>query len=59
MPLGPVDGQLTQFNVVGNVANLVVGNGTVVPSFAGVPSIEGMGFEYVYRQSDDTWYRVK
>ena len=59
MPISPVDGQLTQFNVVGNIANLVVGNGTVVPSFAGVPSVEGMGFEYVYRQSDDTWYRVK
>ena len=61
MPSGPVDGQITQFNVVGNVADLRVG-GTgvgVVPSFAGVPPIDGLGFEYVYRQSDDTWYRVK
>lgn len=59
MPIDPIDGQLTSFNVVGNVANLRVGEGTVVPSFAGIPSVEGLGFEYVYRQSTDTWYRVK
>jgi hypothetical protein len=59
MPVSPVDGQLTEFNVVGNVANLAVGTGTVVPSFAGVPTLESIGFQYVYRQSTDSWYRVK
>lgn len=59
MPDGPVDGQLTQFNVVGNIANLAVGNGTVIPSFAGVSTIDFLGLEYVYRESNSTWYRVK
>ena len=59
MPISPVDGQLTQFNVVGNIANLAVGNGTVIPSFAGVSTIDFLGLEYVYRNSDSTWYRVK
>jgi hypothetical protein len=56
MPTSPVDGQVTQFTISGNTVTLLVGTGTVTPSFAG-STTAGTGYKYVYRNTDTTWYR--
>jgi hypothetical protein len=56
MPTSPVDGQVTQFTISGNTVTLLVGTGTVTPSFAG-STTAGTGYIYVYRNTDTTWYR--
>jgi len=56
MPTSPVDGQVTQFTILGNTVTLLVGTGTVTPSFAG-STTAGSGYTYVYRNTDTTWYR--
>jgi len=57
MPSTPKDGQLTMFSISGNTVILVVGTGTVTPSFAG-STTEGTSYTYVYRDSNTTWYRT-
>jgi hypothetical protein len=57
MPGTPKDGQLTMFSISGNTVILVVGTGTVAPSFAG-STAEGTSYTYVYRDSNTTWYRT-
>ena len=56
MPTSPVDGQVTQFTISGNTVTLLVGTGTVTPTFAG-STTAGTGYKYVYRNTDTTWYR--
>ena len=56
MPSSPVDGQITRFTISGNTVTLVVGTGTVSPTFAG-STTAGTGYKYVYRNSNTTWYR--
>lgn len=58
MPTGPVDGQLTNFAVIGNTVILVAGTGTLSPSFAG-SATAGTAYTYVYRDFDTTWYRTQ
>jgi hypothetical protein len=56
MPTSPVDGQVTQFTISGNTVTLLVGTGTVTPTFAG-STTAGTGYKYVYRNTNTTWYR--
>jgi hypothetical protein len=56
MPTSPVDGQITRFAVSGNTVTLVVGTGTVTPTFAG-STTAGTAYKYTYRVSNTTWYR--
>jgi len=57
-PFTPVDGQIVRFTVVGNTVTLLTGTGfnTVSPSFAG-STAAGVGYKYVYRANNTTWYR--
>lgn len=57
MPTSPVDGQITNFAVSGNTMTLVVGTGTVTPTFAG-SATAGTAYTYIYRDSNTTWYRT-
>jgi hypothetical protein len=58
MPPAPVDGQIVKFAVSGNSVTLTVsGTPTVLPSFAGVATA-GTTFQYVYRTSNTTWYKI-
>jgi hypothetical protein len=57
MPTSPVDGQLSMFSISGNTVILVVGTGTVTPTFAG-STTAGTGYTYVYLNSGNTWYRT-
>lgn len=57
MPTSPVDGQLTTFAVSGNTMTLVLGTGTVTPTFAG-STTAGTAYTYVYRNSNAIWYRT-
>lgn len=57
MPTSPVDGQITNFAVSGNTMTLVVGTGTVTPTFAG-SATAGTAYTYIYRNSNTTWYRT-
>ena len=58
MPPAPVDGQRIRFAVSGNSVTLAVGGATIVlPSFGGLVT-DGASFEYVYRLSNTTWYKI-
>jgi hypothetical protein len=58
MPPAPVDGQRIKVAVSGNSVTLAVGGATtVLPSFAGVVAA-GTSFEYIYRLSNTTWYKI-
>ena len=57
MPISPTDGQLTSFTVLTNTVTLIVGTGTVSPTFAG-SATAGTVFRYVYRATGTTWYRI-
>lgn len=58
MPPAPVDGQHVKFAVSGNSVTLTVsGTPTVLPTFAGVAT-DGTTFQYVYRASNTTWYKI-
>ena len=59
MPAAPVDGQRIQIVVAGaNSITLTVSGGTTVsPSFAGTHT-PGTSFEYIYRLSNTTWYKI-
>ena len=58
MPPAPVDGQRVRFAVSGNSVTLTIsGATTVLPSFAGVVT-DGTSFEYVYRLSNTSWYKI-
>lgn len=56
MPTSPLNGQTTRFATSGNTVTLVVGAGTVTPTFAG-SAVVGTTYIYVYRTSNTTWYR--
>jgi hypothetical protein len=57
MPTSPANGQICNFAVTGNTVTLVVGTGTVAPSFAG-SATAGTGFRYVYYTTNSTWYKI-
>ena len=58
MPPAPVDGQRIRFAVADNSVTLTVSGGTTVsPSFAGTHA-PGTSFEYIYRLSNTTWYKI-
>jgi hypothetical protein len=57
MPISPTNGQITIFAVIANTVTLVVGTGTVNPSFAGGHALS-TSFTYIYLSADSTWYRV-
>jgi len=58
MPPASVDGQRVRFAVSGNDVILTIsGATTVLPSFAGVVP-DGTSFEYVYRLSNTSWYKI-
>jgi hypothetical protein len=58
MPPAPVDGQRIKFAVSGNNVTLAVsGATTVLPTFAGSVTA-GASFEYIYRLSNTTWYKI-
>ena len=57
MPTSPNDGQICNFAIHGNTVTLVVGTGTVLPTFAGSATV-GTGFRYVYRAYNATWYKI-
>jgi len=57
MPVSPTDGQIARFTISGNTVTLLVGTGTVTPTFAG-NATAGTGYKYVYRSSNTTWYKT-
>jgi len=57
LPVTPGAGQITRFSISGNTVTLVVGTGTITPTFAG-SRVAGTAFTYVYRSSNSTWYRL-
>lgn len=57
MPTSPVEGQICNFAVSGNTVTLAVGTGTVLPTFAG-SATAGTSYQYVYRTSNTSWYRI-
>ena len=57
MPASPTDGQVTNISVLTNTVTLLVGVGTVSPSFAG-SATAGTVYRYIYRATGTTWYRI-
>lgn len=56
-PTSPVEAQVCQFTTLTNTVTLIVGTGTVNPSFAGAPTA-GFTATYVYHDTDSTWYLI-
>jgi hypothetical protein len=59
MPLLPTNGQVCQFNIVGNAVTLVQGTGSTNPAFATSSAPAGTGYKYVYQASTSAWYAIK